>query len=70
VKEVSVMRMDISKENPSAQAYGYFWYTGTREGSGKKYECIFASGNGGNVLFIVPSENLVVALTSSAYGQG
>ena len=30
----------------------------------------FASGNGGNVLFVVPGERMVVSLTSSGYGQG
>lgn len=53
-----------------ANAYGYFWWRTTRDINGKKYDCIYASGNGGNLLFLVPSENLVVSLISSAYGQG
>jgi CubicO group peptidase (beta-lactamase class C family) len=31
---------------------------------------LFASGNGGNHLVVVPEEEMVVALTSSAYGPG
>jgi CubicO group peptidase (beta-lactamase class C family) len=70
INEISVKRFDISKDDPFANAYGYFWYTATKEVNGKKYDCIYASGNGGNLLFVVPGENLVVSLLSSAYGQG
>src|SRR5690606_6699555 len=56
--------------NPFADGYGDLWYSATREAGGKTYNYIFASGNGGNVLFIVPDENLVVGVTSSAYGMG
>ena len=30
----------------------------------------FASGNGGNKIYVVPSRDLVVAITLSAYGHG
>lgn len=70
INEISKKRFDISKEDPFADAYGYFWFFTTKEVNGKKYDCMYASGNGGNLLFIVPGENLVVSLTSSAYGQG
>ncbi|GHN02277.1 hypothetical protein WSM22_37660 [Cytophagales bacterium WSM2-2] len=68
ISEMSKKRLDPG--SPVADAYGYFWWGTTKVMNGKKYECVFASGNGGNVLFVVPSENLVVSLTSSAYGQG
>ncbi len=70
IEEISRKRFDISKEDPYALGYGYFWYTTTKEINGKKYDCVYASGNGGNLLFVVPSENLVVSLQSGAYGQG
>lgn len=70
IDEISRKRFDISKDDPIAQAYGYFWFVTTKEVNGKKYDCVYASGNGGNLLFTVPGENLVVSLTSSAYGQG
>lgn len=70
INEISRKRFDISKDDPFANAYGYFWFLATKEVNGKKYDCVYASGNGGNLLFVVPSENLVVSLTSSAYGQG
>jgi CubicO group peptidase (beta-lactamase class C family) len=63
-------RIDISKDDPFATSYGHFLFGTTKEVNGKKYECFYASGNGGNLLFVVPSENLVVSLISSAYGQG
>jgi CubicO group peptidase (beta-lactamase class C family) len=70
IEEISKKRFDISQDDPFANSYGYFWFSATKEVNGKKYEYIYASGNGGNLLFIVPGENLVVSLTSSAYGQG
>jgi len=70
INQIYKTRFDISKENPFASSYGYFWYAVTKKVNGKSFDCIYASGNGGNLLFIVPSENLVVSLQSSAYGQG
>lgn len=51
-------------------SYGMLWYKAQRTYNGKKFDYLFASGNGGNHLVVVPKENLVIALTSSAYGQG
>jgi CubicO group peptidase (beta-lactamase class C family) len=70
IKEISAVNFDISHEGPFAQGYGTFWFKSTKKVGGKLYECLFASGNGGNLLFVVPSENLVVSLLSSAYGGG
>ncbi|MEM9057497.1 MAG: serine hydrolase [Pseudomonadota bacterium] len=57
---------DISESDPFAHGYGYLWYLATIGGR----EVFFASGNGGNKLFVVPEEKLVVVTLSSAYGQG
>jgi CubicO group peptidase (beta-lactamase class C family) len=70
IDEITKKRFDISKVDPFANSYGYFWFFTTKEVNGKKYDCVYASGNGGNLLFTVPGENLVVSLTSSAYGLG
>ena len=70
IKQICSVNFDISKENPFASGYGNFWFKTTKNINGKLYECVFASGNGGNLLFVVPSENLVVSLLSSAYGGG
>jgi CubicO group peptidase (beta-lactamase class C family) len=63
-------KVEFNLSDQLADGYGYLWYASSYEINHKKYEYIHASGNGGNVLFIVPGENLVVSLTSSAYGQG
>jgi CubicO group peptidase (beta-lactamase class C family) len=70
INEISTKRFDLSGESPFAHGYGYFWFMTTRTVNNRKYDCVFASGNGGNLLFVIPAENLVVALTSSAYGPG
>lgn len=67
INEMLTKQLDLN--DGVANGYGYFWWHTTKNVNGKKYACIYASGNGGNLLFIVPSENLVVCLTSSAYGQ-
>jgi CubicO group peptidase (beta-lactamase class C family) len=70
IKAICSVNFDISKEGPLASGYGNFWFKTTKTVDGKSYECVFASGNGGNLLFVVPGENLVVSLLSSAYGGG
>lgn len=53
---------------PLADHYGMFWYKSTRKFGDRAFDYAFASGNGGNYLILVPDENMVIALTSSAYG--
>jgi CubicO group peptidase (beta-lactamase class C family) len=65
-----MLTKQLSIDDGVANGYGYFWWHTTKNFNNRKYDCVYASGNGGNLLFIVPSENLVVSLTSSAYGQG
>lgn len=52
-----------------ADHYGYFWYKSTRTFGNQEFEYLFASGNGGNHLVVIPKLEMVIALTSSAYGQ-
>lgn len=70
LEEMTKPRMKISPPNPFSETYGFFWYNTTKRVGDRSCRCYFASGNGGNVLFVVPDVNLVVALTSTAYGQG
>lgn len=70
ISEMLKPRIDIEGIDPFAKAYGYFWYVGESQVNGKRYQYSYAAGNGGNLLFILPAENLVVSLISSAYGQG
>lgn len=70
IRAMRVQHFDIADRSPFAIGYGYMWYQGARVVNGHRYEYQMASGNGGNVLFIVPELDMVVAVTSSAYGQG
>ena len=60
---------NISDYNPFADAYGLMWYKSHGNFGGKDIDYLFASGNGGNHLIVIPGKELVIALTSSAYGQ-
>ncbi|MDV6330966.1 serine hydrolase [Asticcacaulis sp. 201] len=63
-------KVTISDTDPYANGYGYFWYAKNQQIDGQPVTVSFASGNGGNKIYIVPSRHLVVAITSSAYGKG
>ncbi len=60
----------ISDSNPSADFYGYMWYFRSEPTGADPTPVHFASGNGGNKIYLVPSRHLVIAITSSAYGHG
>ena len=53
-----------------ADAYGYFWYAKTYRIGDGTVAVRFASGNGGNKIYVIPERDLVIAVTSSAYGRG
>lgn len=54
--------------DPNNGSYGYLWYIDEANINGKTYPFFYASGNGGNRLFVVPEQQLVVSVISSAYG--
>ncbi len=49
--------------------YGMFWYKNQETINGKTVDYLWAAGNGGNQLVVVPKEKMVIALTSTAYGS-
>ncbi|WP_394751353.1 serine hydrolase domain-containing protein [Spongiimicrobium salis] len=59
----------IGDYNPLADRYGMLWYRSKRKFGTKEVEYLWASGNGGNHLVIVPKKNMVIAMTSGAYGN-
>jgi len=59
----------ITDDNPLADNYGMLWYKSKRNFGKKEVDYLWASGNGGNHLVVVPEENMVIAITSGAYGQ-
>lgn len=61
---------DLRNNNPFADSYGSLWYKSSRKFGAEKRQYLFASGMGGNHLIVIPAENMVIALTSGAYGQG
>jgi CubicO group peptidase (beta-lactamase class C family) len=63
-------RVPIGDVDPYADTYGYYWYGKTHRVAGHDVPVAFASGNGGNKIYVVPSYQLVVAITSQAYGRG
>ena len=69
VKSRLASQVPISDSDPYADFYGYMWYTKAEPIGGRKVTVHFASGNGGNKIYIVPSLHMVVAITSSAYGS-
>jgi CubicO group peptidase (beta-lactamase class C family) len=60
----------IAARDPYADAYGYMWYLKQHKVGARDVTVHFASGNGGNKIYIIPSHRMVVAITSSAYGRG
>lgn len=69
VRDALTPKVAIGDRDPFADGYGYFWYRKTHMIAGRPVAVSFASGNGGNKIYIVPSRRLVVAITSSAYGH-
>lgn len=70
VADMLAPKHTISDADPYADGYGYFWYYRVQRIAGQAIPVSFASGNGGNKLYVVPSRHLVIAITSSAYGKG
>ncbi|MBC3919123.1 serine hydrolase [Undibacterium sp. CY18W] len=68
-------QVSIAAVDNYADSYGYFWYAKvhtikvptTKE---QPIPVFFASGNGGNKIYVIPSLHAVVVVTSSAYGKG
>lgn len=62
--------VSIAEVDPYADSYGYMWYTKRYDRDGRSILVHFASGSGGNKIYLVPGYDLVVAITSTAYGRG
>ena len=51
------------------ERYGYLWWLDGGNVKGKDVSLIYAHGNGGNFIFIVPELDLVAAFTGKNYGK-
>lgn len=49
--------------------YGYYWWRESFPIDHQWIETYFASGNGGNKIYVFPTEDLVVVITASAYDK-
>ncbi|MGX9734470.1 serine hydrolase domain-containing protein [Janthinobacterium aestuarii] len=62
-------RVAIGAGDRYADSYGYFWYAKTQDIGGQKIAAHFASGNGGNKIYVIPARRMVVSIASGAYGK-
>lgn len=62
-------RVTIGAVDRYADNYGYFWYAKTQDIGGQKIVVHFASGNGGNKIYVIPARRMVVSIASGAYGK-
>jgi CubicO group peptidase (beta-lactamase class C family) len=69
VEQCIAPQVPISAVDPYADFYGYMWYTKAEPVGDRSIPVHFASGTGGNKIYVVPSLDMVVAITSSAYNQ-
>jgi CubicO group peptidase (beta-lactamase class C family) len=49
--------------------YGYLFWNTTYTVGGKTYEAFFATGNGGNKIFVFKDQPLVIVITATAFGK-
>lgn len=70
IRDALAPKVAIADSDPYADGYGYFWYSKVHQINGVPVRVSFASGNGGNKIYVIPSHHMVVAITSSAYGRG
>ncbi|MFY0591066.1 serine hydrolase domain-containing protein [Roseivirga sp.] len=67
-KLIASRNFDLTDYWEQTDAYGMLWYKKSRTINGRKFDYLWASGRGGNQLIVIPNENMVIALTSTAYG--
>ncbi|MEL6847917.1 MAG: serine hydrolase, partial [Bacteroidota bacterium] len=70
IEQCMTPALDLNDDWPEGTQYGFFWYLYPVQENGKTYQCAYATGNGGNKVFVLPELNMVLAVQSSAYGQG
>lgn len=73
--------MDVSPETTGLSAEdfgnfygrgqdGYLWHLGSLQASGRTWRTWAATGNGGQIVIVVPEARIVAAFTGGNYGQG
>lgn len=70
IPDFSYMKTSRSKiGSPQPAYYGYYWYRETLKTNDIEENLIFASGNGGQYIFISEKLNLIVVFTQGNYGS-
>jgi CubicO group peptidase (beta-lactamase class C family) len=69
VRECLTPRVAVGDTEPYADGIGYLWFSKSLDVGGKSTIVHFASGNGGNRIYVVPALDLSIAVASHAYGQ-
>lgn len=70
IEESLTPKVDVSAFESNAVGYGYYWFYQEQSLNGKITQVYFASGNGGNKIYVVPELHMVVTILSRAYGHG
>jgi CubicO group peptidase (beta-lactamase class C family) len=70
IEESLKTHVDVSKIEFNAIGYGYYWFYQEYEIGSESIAVHFASGNGGNKIYVIPQYDMVVSVMSTAYGQG
>jgi CubicO group peptidase (beta-lactamase class C family) len=50
------------------QTFGYLWWRRTFDVNERQFQSYFAAGNGGQTIWVFPDLDMVVVMTSTAYG--
>lgn len=69
VKKSTMTRL-ILENHPEKPGYGYLWWSYSYTVGTRTYKTIEARGAGGQYIFLVPSEGLVVVVTSGNFRNG
>ncbi|KUJ59930.1 hypothetical protein AR687_20830 [Flavobacteriaceae bacterium CRH] len=70
IPDFSYMKSSKSKVAfPQPAFYGYYWYRETIKTNNIEENVLFASGNGGQYIFIIENLNLTVVFTQGNYGS-
>ncbi|HKC63998.1 MAG TPA: hypothetical protein VKB86_10190, partial [Pyrinomonadaceae bacterium] len=59
----------ISRGSGDDDYYGFLFWNNTFNIKGKKYEAFYATGNGGNKIYVFENQPLVIVITATAYGK-
>jgi CubicO group peptidase (beta-lactamase class C family) len=68
VAESTRLRTPLALDNNVG--YGYQWWRGSQRSGDHQVEFAFASGNGGQKIVVLDAVEMVIVITSTAYGLG